>query len=82
MAEAEIMGVRLLRGFSEEALDNPQTAVVGADAARRAGFDHGSRDFEVALRWLLESGYLRPAAIVGGEGFAITSAGVERLTEE
>jgi hypothetical protein len=51
------------------------------EAARRAGFDYGSEDYEAALHYLLDSGHPRPAAVVGGEGFSITSAGVERLTQ-
>ena len=79
--ETEVMGVRLLRGFNEEAKGNTETAVLAAEAARQAGFDYGSEDYEAALRYLLDSGYLRPAAVVGGEAFSITSAGVERLTQ-
>jgi hypothetical protein len=40
-----------------------------------------SEDYEAALRYLLDLGYLRPAAIVGGEGYSITSAGVGKLDE-
>ncbi len=80
--EVEVMGERLLRGFNEEALGNTETAVVAAEAARRAGFDHGSEDYEAALSYLLDSGYLRPAAVVGGEGYSITVAGVEKLARE
>ena len=80
--EVEILAERLLRGFNEEALGNTETVVVAAEAARRAGFDYGSEDYEAALRYLLDSGYLRPATIVGGEGYSITVAGVERLARE
>ena len=80
--EVEVMGERLLRGFNEEALGNTETAVVAAEAARRAGFDHGSEDYETALSYLLDSGYLRPAAVVGGEGYSITVVGVEKLARE
>ena len=80
--EVEVLGERLLRGFNEEALGNTETVVVAAEAARRAGFDHGSEDYEAALRYLLDSGYLRPAAVVGGEGYSITVAGVEKLARE
>jgi len=78
--EVETMGVRLLRAFDEEAKGNTETAVLAAEAARRAGFDHGSEDYEVALRYLLDSGYLRPIPAVGGEGFGITTAGKDRLS--
>jgi hypothetical protein len=80
--EVEVLGERLLRGFNEEALGNTETAVVAAEAARRAGFDHGSEDYEAALSYLLDSGYLRPAAVVGGEGYSITVVGVEKLARE
>ncbi len=80
--EVEVLGERLLRGFNEEALGNTETAVVAAEAARRAGFDYGSEDYEVALRYLLDSGYLRSVAVVGGEGYSITVAGVEEVARE
>jgi hypothetical protein len=81
VAEVETMGVRLLRAFDEEARGNTETAVLAAEAARRAGFDHGSEDYEAALRYLLDSGYLRSTPAVGGEGFAMTTAGKARLSE-
>ena len=80
--EVEVLGKRLLRGFNEEALGNTETIVVAAEAARRVGFDYGSEDYEAALRYLLDSGYLRSAAVVGGEGYSITVAGVEKLARE
>jgi hypothetical protein len=63
----------------------PTTAMsntLAEEAARRAGFDHGSKDYEAALRYLLDLGYLRPAAIVGGEGYNITAASVRTLDEQ
>ncbi len=80
--EVEVLGERLLHEFNEEALGNTETVVIAAEAARRVGFDHGSEDYEVALRYLLDSGYLRSASIVGGEGYSITVAGVEKLARE
>jgi hypothetical protein len=80
--EIEVLGERLLRGFNEEALGNTETVVVAAEAARRTGFDHGSEDYEAALGYLLDSGYLRPATVVGGEGYSITVAGVEKLARK
>ena len=52
--EVETMGVRLLRAFDEEAKGNTETAVLAAEAARRAGFDYGSEDYEVrcATCWI------------------------------
>ena len=80
--EVEVLAERLLRGFNEEALGNTETVVVAAEAARRAGFDHGSEVYEAALRYLLDSAHLRPAAVVGGEGYSVTVAGVEKLARE
>jgi hypothetical protein len=77
--EVEVLGERLLRGFNEEALGNTETVVIAAEAAQRAGFDHGSEDYEAALRYLLNSSYLRSATVVGGEGYSITVAGLEKL---
>ena len=79
--EVEIMGMRLLRGFDEEAKGNIEATVLAEEAARKAGFDYGSEDYEAALRYLLDAGYVRPAAIVGGEGYSITVAGVGKLGE-
>jgi hypothetical protein len=79
--EFEAMGVRLLRAFDEEAKGNTETAVLAGEAARKAGFDYGSENYEVALRYLLNSGYLRSNPTVGGEGYSITVAGKDRLSE-
>ena len=80
--EVEVLGERLLRGSNEEALGNTETVVVAAEAARRAGLDHGSEDYGAALRYLSDSGYLRSGAVVGGEGYSTTVAGVEKLARE
>jgi hypothetical protein len=77
--DAEVLGVRLLRSFGEEALDDPETAVLAEDASRRSGFDYGSEDFDTALRYLLNQGYLRYHYIVGGEAYMITPEGLEKL---
>jgi hypothetical protein len=48
--EVEVLGMRLLRAFDEETIGDPRTAVLAMDAARRAGFDYGSPDFDAALQ--------------------------------
>jgi hypothetical protein len=78
--EAEVLGIRLLRAFDEEAIDDPRTAVLAEDAARRAGFDYGSPDFDAALQYLLQRGYLVAHYIVGGEAYAITPEALEKLS--
>lgn len=78
--EAEVLGIRLLRAFDEEAIGDPRTAVLAEDAARRAGFDYGSPDFDAALQHLLQRGYLVSHYIVGGEAYAITPEALEELS--
>jgi hypothetical protein len=79
--EIEVLGLRLLRAFEEEAIDDTRTAVLAEDAARRAGFDYGSPDFDAALQYLLQRGYLLSHYIVGGEAYAITPEALEKLSE-
>ena len=79
--EEEVLGIRLLRAFDQEAIDDPRTAVLAEDAARRAGFDYGSPDFDAALQFLLQRGYLVFHYIVGGEAYAITREGLETLSQ-
>jgi hypothetical protein len=79
--EVEVLGVRLLRAFDEEAIDDTRTAVLAEDAARRAGFDYGSPDFDAALQYLVGHGYLVSHYIVGGEAYAVTLEGQEKLSK-
>ena len=79
--EVEALGMRLLRAFDEEDIDNPRTAVLAEDAARRAGFDYGSPDFEAALQYLLQRGYLVSHYIVGGEAYTLTPEALEKLSK-
>jgi hypothetical protein len=79
--EIEVLGLRLLRAFEEEAIDDTRTAVLAEDAARRVGFDYGSPDFDAALQYLLQRGYLLSHYIVGGEAYAITPEALEKLSE-
>ncbi len=80
-SDAEIMGLRLLQAFEEEATGNPETTVLAEDAARRAGFDYGSPDFDAALQYLLQRDYLVSHYIVGGEAYSITPEGLENLSK-
>jgi hypothetical protein len=79
--EVEVLGMRLLRAFDDEAIDDARTAVLAEDAARRAGFDYGSPDFDAALQYLLQRGYLVSHYIVGGEAYTITPEALERLSK-
>ena len=77
--DVEALGIRLLRAFDEEALGDPRTAELAEDTAHRAGFDYGSPDFEAALQYLLQRGYLASHYIVGGEAYALTPKALEKL---
>jgi hypothetical protein len=79
--DVEVLGMRLLRAFDEEAIGEPRTAVLARDAARRAGFDYGSPDFDAALQYLLQRGYLVSRYIVGGEAYALTLEALEKLSK-
>ena len=80
--EIEVLGMRLLGAFDEEAIGDPQTAVLARHTARRAGFDYGSPDFDAALQHLLQRGYLLSHYIVGGEAYAITLEALEQLSKQ
>jgi hypothetical protein len=80
--EIEVLGMRLLGAFDEEAIGDPRTAVLARDTARRAGFDYGSPDFDAALQHLLQRGYLLSHYIVGGEAYAITLEALEQLSKQ
>ena len=79
--DVEVLGIRLLRAFDKEAIDDPRTAVLAEDAARRAGFDYGSPDFDAALQYLQQHHFLVFHYIVGGEAYAVTPEGLEKLSK-
>ncbi len=79
--DAEVLGMRLLRAFDQEAIGDPETAVLAEDVAQRAGFDYGSENFDAALQYLLRCGYLKSHYIVGGEAYVVTPEGLEKLAE-
>jgi hypothetical protein len=71
---------QLLRAFNELAAGSPTTDVTASTAAQEAGFDPGSREFETALGYLVDVGYLARAAGDEGEGvFRITVAGINEV---
>ncbi len=80
--EIEVLGMRLLGAFDEEAIGDPRTAVLARDAARRAGFDYGSPNFDATLQCLLQRGYLVSHYIVGGEAYALTLEALEKLSKQ
>ncbi len=80
--EIEVLGMRLLRAFEEEAIGEPRTAVLARNASRRAGFDYGSPDFDAALQHFVQRGYLLSHYIVGGEAYAITLEAGEKLSKQ
>lgn len=69
---------RLLRAFSDLAGGSPTTDVAASDAAQEAEFSPRSREFEAALDYLVDVGYLTDAGV--GEGtFRVTVAGINEV---
>jgi hypothetical protein len=76
--ESELSGNQhqLLRVFDQLAGGSPTTDVTASAAAQEAGFDPGSREFEAALGYLVDVGYL---ARTGEEAFRITVEGINEV---
>ena len=70
---------QLLRAFDELAAGSPTTDVTASAAAQEAGFDPGSREFETALGYLVDVGYLARAGDEAEEAFRITVAGINEV---
>jgi hypothetical protein len=78
--ESELSGdqYRLLRAFNDLAGGSPMADVTVSDAAQEAEFDPGSPEFDAALDYLVDVGYLTPTE--SGEGtFRITVAGINEV---
>jgi hypothetical protein len=67
---------QLLRAFDQLAAGSPTTDVTASAAAQEAGFDRGSREFEAALGYLVDVGYLTRT---GEEAFRITMEGINEV---
>ena len=79
--ESELSGYehQLLRAFDALAAGSPTTDVTASAAAQEAGFDPGSREFETALEYLVDVGYLARAGDEGEGAFRITVAGINEV---
>jgi len=78
--EGELSGdqYRLLRAFSDLAGGSPTTDVAASDAVQEAGFSTRSREFEAALDYLVDVGYLTDAGV--GEGMIrVTLTGINEV---
>ena len=67
---------QLLRAFDQLAGGSPTTDVTASAAAQEVGFDPGSREFEAALGYLVDGGYLTRT---GEEAFRITVEGIKEV---
>jgi hypothetical protein len=67
---------QLLRAFDQWAAGSPTTDVTASAAAQEAGFDPDSREFEAALGYLVDVGYLTRT---GEEAFRITVEGINEV---
>ena len=71
---------QLLRAFAELAGGSPTTDVTARAAGQEAGFDADSREFETALGYLVDVGYLARAGDEGGEEeFRLTVGGINEV---
>jgi hypothetical protein len=79
--ESELSGDqhRLLRAFDELAAGRPATDVAASDAAQNADFDPDSREFEAALGYLVDVGYLVRTGDEGEDVFRITVEGINEV---
>jgi hypothetical protein len=79
--ESELSGNQhqLLRAFDELAAGSPATDVTASDAAQKAGLDPDTREFEAALGYLVDVGYLVRAEVEGDKAFRITVAGINEV---
>ena len=79
--ESELSGDqhRLLRAFDELAAGSPATDVAAGVAAQKAGFDHDSREFDAALGYLVDVGYLLRTGDEGEQAFRITVEGINEV---
>ena len=80
--DSELSGdqYQLLRAFDELAAGSPTTDVTASAAAQDLGFDPGSREFETALGYLVDVGYMaRAAGEEGEEAFRITVVGINEV---
>jgi hypothetical protein len=79
--ESELSGNQhqLLRAFDELAAGSPATDVRASDAAQKAGLDLETREFEAALGYLVDVGYLVRTGDEGEEVFRITVEGINEV---
>jgi hypothetical protein len=79
--ESELSGDQhqLLRAFDQLAGGSPTTNITASATAQEAGFDPGSRDFEAALGYLVDVGYLVRTGDEGEEVFRITVEGINEV---
>jgi hypothetical protein len=79
--ESELSGNQhqLLRAFDELAAGGPTTDVTASATAQVAGLDPDSREFEAALDYLVDVGYLVRTEGEGEEAFRITMEGINEV---
>jgi hypothetical protein len=82
------MAMRLLRAFYDLSGHNPtQSVALGTpelppsdSAAKVAGMELGTSELDVALRYLLDQGYIKQADVSGT--YTITVVGIAKVREE
>jgi predicted transcriptional regulator len=71
------MAMRLLQATREQLHAKPTREVKPAEIAQKAGINHYSREYETALRYLLDHGYIQHYQKVD-----VTTLGLYRVTNK
>jgi len=76
------MAMRLLHATREQLHGKPIRAVVPFKVAERAGINPYDREYDTAMRYLLDHGYIEPysnVALTSREPYRITNKGLEEI---
>jgi inorganic pyrophosphatase len=76
------MAMRLLQATREQLHAKPTREVEPAEIAQKAGINHYSREYETAIRYLLDHGYIEHYQNVDGTAlglYRVTNKGLEEI---
>jgi hypothetical protein len=76
------MAMRLLHATREQLHGKPTREVVPFKVAEKAGINPYSREYETAMQYLLDHGYIAPyssVALISREPYRITNKGLEEI---
>ena len=76
------MAMRLLHATREQLHGKPTREVEPIEIAEKAAINPFSREYDTAIRYLLDRGYIAPyssVALTSGEPYRITNKGLEEI---